>query len=190
MINKIFFDIDETLIHTMTRSPDQKHVRFTLEDDPSTYYTIIRPCSHSLIEFARDMVGKENVFILTTSTEDYANKVNELAGWGFDPVNIFPRELIQKYSYKTSMMYGGSDSATLAHPFANRKNVLIDNLPPRYNSAKMDLIGITDENYLKINDYFGVDFPSDAFEKDVKNFLIQKHENSPDSTTPTIVSVG
>lgn len=183
MIARIFFDIDETLIHTSTHDPKQNHVKFNLEDDPCTYHTIIRPCSHALIEFARELVGKENVFILTTSTEDYANKVNELAGWGFDPANIFPREMIQKHSYKTSMMYGGGGSATLAHTYANRNNVLIDNLPPRYNDAKMDLIGITDENYLKIRDYYGVDFPEDDFEETVKNFLKEKHESNTNSHT-------
>ena len=32
-----------------------------------------------------------------------------------------------------------------------------------------------DTNYLKIRDYYGVNFPDDTFEEDVKEFLTSKH---------------
>ena len=76
MINTIHFDIDHTLIFTDLSNPEQEHIRFTLEDDENTYYTIIRPCAQRLIDYARELVGKDNVYILTTSTTAYANTIN------------------------------------------------------------------------------------------------------------------
>lgn len=173
MIDRIFWDIDETLIHTEVRpfGPGYNDVPFELED--STYYTKIRPCSLSLIQFSVNLVGKDNVYILTTATRDYAREINRIAGWGFENDHIFSREDLHANRY--SVGYGGS--ATMAHKeVSSPKNVLIDNLPPRENAAKMSFIGIGYERYLKIVDYYGVDFPDCTFEEDVKEFLL-KHQN-------------
>jgi len=177
MINKIFWDIDETLIHTLLDDPKQNHVQFSLGDS-FTYHTIIRPCSHELIRFSRELVGKENVHILTTATRDYAQKVNELAGWGFDPKDIFAREDQEAARVWVATAYGGSYGATTPHEYADPNNVLIDNLPPRQNQGKVQFIGIDDNyetNYLKIQDYYGVNFPEDTFEEDVREFLTKKY---------------
>jgi hypothetical protein len=173
MITRIFWDIDETLIHTSVAPFEEgvKYKHFVLPDDPINYYTIIRPCSKSLIEFSRELVGKENVYILTTSTHDYANEINRLAGWEFDTNNILTREVINEYRYATA--YGASTS--LPHKLADKNNVLIDNLPPRYNENKMILIGINSDRYLQIRDYYGVDYSDETFEKDCKEFLKSKH---------------
>lgn len=179
MINKIFWDIDETLIHTLLDDPKQAHVKFSL-DDGNSYYTIIRPCSHELIRFSRELVGKENVHILTTATRDYAEKVNELAGWEFDPSDIFAREDQEANRVWVSTAYGGRYGSIIPHEYANPNNVLIDNLPRRQNEGKIEFIGIgktQETNYLKIDDYYGVDFPDDSFEKDVKEFLIERKAN-------------
>lgn len=170
MINKIFWDIDETLIHTELYKPNQSHVVLSLSD--RNYYTIIRPCSKRLVEFSRNLVGGENVFILTTATRDYAHEVNRLAGWEFPHNQILAREDINNYRYK--LAYGGE--GVLPFSVANRDNVLIDNLSPRSNPTKMDLIGITEDRYLKIEDYYGVDFPNDPFEDQVMKFLNEKHK--------------
>lgn len=179
MINKIFWDIDETLIHTLLDDPKQDHVAFSLGDS-YTYYTIIRPCSHELIRFSRELVGEENVHILTTATRDYAEKVNELAGWGFDPNDIFAREDQEASMVWVSTAYGGRYGSIIPHEYANPNNVLIDNLPRRQNEGKIQFIGIQktqDTNYLKIDDYYGVNFPEDPFEEDVKEFLIERTAN-------------
>lgn len=180
MINKIFWDIDETLIHTSIYDPKQEHVQFSLVGDGHVYHTIIRPCSHDLIKFSRELVGKENVHILTTATRDYAEKVNELAGWGFDPKDIFAREDQDAARLFISTAYGGGYYETIPHKYANPNNVLIDNLPRRQNEGKIDFIGIgetQETNYLKIYDYYGVNFPDDFFEEDVKNFLTERNTN-------------
>lgn len=179
MINKIFWDIDETLIHTLMSDPKQEHVQLVFDDH--TYYTIIRPVSHELIQFSRNLVGKENVHILTTATRDYAEQVNALAGWGFDNADIFTREDQAAARVWVATAYGGGYGATTPHEYANPNNVLIDNLPPRENQGKIQFIGISDTyktNYLKIDDYYGVDFPDNSFEEDVKTFLTNLSEQS------------
>jgi len=180
MINKIFWDIDETLIYTSLHPPEQEHIFFSIDED--IYYTIVRPCAKRLIEFSRELVGEENVFILTTSTREYATNVNRLALFGFKDVQIWPREDIQKHYYPTA--YGGQ--GVIPHAFADPENILIDNLPPRYNDAKIGMIGIGQtyhERYFQCRDYYGIDFPNDPFENDVKKFLTNLHEYE---TTKTI----
>ena len=158
MIKRIFFDIDETLIHTSIRPFEEgvKYEHFVLPDDSTNYYTIIRPCAKALIDFSRDLIGADNVYILTTSTKDYANRINELAGWGFETDHIIAREDIASHSFPNA--YSGM--ATCAHAIAHKDNVLIDNLPSRYNESKTSLIGIgttVETNYKQIRDYYGVD---------------------------------
>jgi hypothetical protein len=171
MINKIYWDIDETLIHTMMRPPEQKHISFSLED--GMYYTIIRPCSKELIEFSREMVGAENVHILTSATYDYAMEINRQADWGFKAEDIFAREDMNKHTLSRPTIYSSSMYEVNPHIYAHKNNVLIDNLPPRQNDIKTSFIGINPvTNYLKIHDYYGVNnLGEDDFVKQVKEFL-------------------
>jgi hypothetical protein len=169
MIKYLFHDIDETHIHSSTIEPNQDHISF--EIDGTTYYTIVRPCAKRLIEFSRELVGPENVFILTTSIREYAQKVNELALFGFRNDQILAREDINAHHYETA--YGGS--VTVAHKLADPNNVLIDNLPPQCNESKSSLIGIDGARYFHCRDYYGVNFPNDPFEEDVKEFLTSLH---------------
>ena len=179
MINRIYWDIDETLIHTTMRPPNQEHIVLALNDG-GMYYTILRPCAKRLIEFSRELVGAARVHILTTATRDYAQEVNRLAGWGFKNDDIFAREDQASHSRKFSTAYGGYHSEVDPHIYAHKDNVLIDNLPRRENQTKVNFIGIgetEDTNYLKIQDYYGVDFHDDTFEEDVKNFLTERQIN-------------
>lgn len=177
MIRRIFWDIDETLIHTEMHSFGEGYDEraFNLPDDGFTYYTIIRPCSKNLIEFSRNLVGFDNVYILTTATRDYAREINRLAGWEFPHEQIFSREDLHEHRYSTA--YGGSATAanrTVADP----NNVLIDNLPCRENWNKCSFIGINDRNrYLHISDYYGVNYPDDSFPQDVQKFLTRLHND-------------
>lgn len=177
MINRIYFDIDETLIHTTMRDPNQEHIVLALDD--ALYYTIVRPCAKTLIDFARDLVGKDRVHILTTATRDYAQEVNRLAGWGFNNEDIFSREDIYKHSRSFPTAYGGYHNECDPHIYAHKDNVIIDNLPRRENEKKIAFIGINsthETNYLKIDDYYGVEFLNSTFEQDVKNFLLERNK--------------
>lgn len=176
MIKYLFLDIDETLIHSILLKEEGFHtIEFELSDGIK-YYTKIRPCAKDLIEYSNNLVGKDNVYILTTSTRDYANTINKLAGWGLESDHIITREDISNHQYP--MAYSGT--ATYPHKLADKNNVLVDNLPPRYNWSKIALIGIEDSypsRYLQIYDYYGVDYPDDSFENDVKEFLQKCYEN-------------
>ena len=176
MINRIYWDIDETLIHTTMRPPNQEHIVLALNDG-GMYYTILRPCAKRLIEFSRELVGAARVHILTTATRDYAQEVNRLAGWGFKNDDIFAREDQASHSRNFPTAYGGYHSEIDPHIYTHKDNVLIDNLPRRENQVKIDFIGIgktENTNYLKIDDYYGVEFSDSTFEQDVKNFLINR----------------
>ena len=183
MINRIFIDLDETLLHTQYHDPGQDHLKFTLPDDNHTinYFTMIRPCAKTLIEFARDLVGFNNVHILTAATRGYAEKINDLAGWGFRNEDIFAREDTESHKRYVRLAYGAQLEID-PHIYANPNNVLIDNLTPDHNRVKIEYIGIwktQSKNYLHVNDYYGVNFTNDDkdFEDLVKNFLMERYDN-------------
>lgn len=175
MIKRIFFDLDETLIYTTfggvapNFAPHENHVSLQFDDDPDKiYFSIIRPNATKIIKIARDLVGAENVFVLTAATREYAHQINDKAEFGFKRDHIFTKEDLD--SHRTVTCYGASA------PLANEKissefNVLIDNLPPRYNEGKMAFIGINVSRYIHVRDYFGVNFPDDPFVEDVTNKL-------------------
>jgi hypothetical protein len=180
MINKLFWDIDETLIHTLfNEKTTQPHISFKLPNDTATYNTIVRDCAQSVIDFSREIVGAENVYILTAATHDYAWTINNRTGWGFGEHQIIARDEIARH--KTSTAYGGS--CVLAGMFAHRDNILIDNLPWRYNTDKMSLIGIRQDRYVKIEDYYGVDFEGCNFEEYVKEAIVSAHKEKAFSET-------
>lgn len=177
MINRIYFDADETLIHTTMRDPNQEHIVLALDD--AMYYTIVRPCAKTLIDFSRELVGADRVHILTTATRDYAREVNRLAGWGFKNEDIFSREDQANHTRRFSLAYGGTHEEYDPHIYAHKNNVIIDNLPPRQNSNKIEFIGISktyQDNYLRINDYYGVEYADSNFEQEVKDFLIERNK--------------
>lgn len=177
MIARIFFDLDETLIHTSVLEPNQEHVSFNIDGDWNTYYTIIRPASYGVIEFARNLVGKENVFVLTIATRAYAQEVNRLANWNFPHDQIFAREDLEAHEWPTAY---GSYAKMPNNKISSSDNVIIDNQMPRFNEGKICFIGISKTwatNYLQVRDYFGVNFPDDPFQEDVEEFLLDRYED-------------
>jgi hypothetical protein len=148
----------------------EKYVEFILGEDMHTYRTLIRPCAKALFEYYNSVVGKENVYILTTATRDYAETLNRLGEFGLDNDHIYTREDIQQYSI--SHGYGGE--GTLPMPIADKDNVLIDNLPPRYNYNKMDMMGIVTKNYHQTPEYYGSNFHEQDFLDDIKEFIKQR----------------
>jgi hypothetical protein len=77
---------------------------------------------------------------------------------------------MEKHTYRTGM-YGVINSNTVAHQLADKNNVLIDNLPWKYNTNKMDFMKISVSNYYQTPDYYGVNFPADTFFEDIQKFL-------------------
>jgi len=174
---KIFFDVDETLVHSRT-SPSKRYapsIRFRLASTEE-FYTCVRPVSNELIEYSRSLVGKENVHILTAASFDYAKKISSMAAWGFSDEDIFSRETMHKYSIEIPSLYG-SNRVISPHPFANKNNVLIDNLIPTWNEEKTSFMLINPKtNYLKVEDYLGDNTDEDIFRDTVKHFLAQKRK--------------
>ena len=168
MIKRIFQDLDECILHTVVNTiPSNEFVEFTLSEDIYTYRTMIRPCAKELFSYYNDTVGKENVYILTTSTLDYAKELNRLGEFGLDADHIYTREDIQQYSI--SFGYGGE--GTVAMPIADKDNVLIDNLSPRHNYNKMDMMGIVTKNYYQTPEYYGNNLNDEDFFENIKKFL-------------------
>jgi FMN phosphatase YigB (HAD superfamily) len=173
MIHKIFFDLDETLLHTeVNNDPGQECFVHKFDGSDKTYYTIFRPSALSLLAFARELVGNENVYALTTGTRDYAERLNEVGKFGWSNEQIIAREDIDAHQW-----YGayGQVNCNQHKTLANSRNVLIDNLPSRENEKKMSLIGIGIPRYIKVDFYWGVNFPDDPFEEDVKEALTRLH---------------
>lgn len=174
MIKHLFFDLDQSIISTTFSPPEQTHLEFVLQYDGNPYYTIVRPCAKSLIEFSRNLIGEENVFILTAALKEYACQINKLAELGFKEENILAREDLEVHAFPTA--YGGK--SIVASKYAHVDNVLIDDLEPKYND-KVLFLGMwrsCEANYFKVQPYYGVNFPNDKFEEEVKSFLAARHE--------------
>ena len=170
MIKRIFQDLDECILHTRVNDmPDagDEYVEFNLGEDTHTYRTVVRPCAKSLFEYYNSVVGKENVYILTAATRDYAKELNRICEFGLDDDHIYARE--DTDAQRTRMGWGGSSHDRFS--IADKKNVLIDNLHWRYNANKTNLIGIKENRYHQTRDYYGINLPDDYFFEDIKTFI-------------------
>jgi hypothetical protein len=170
MIKRIFQDLDECILHTYVNSnpyDGQKYVEFYLTEDMHIYRTLIRPCAKELFEYYNSIVGKDNVYILTSATYEYACTLNKLGEFGLSEDHILAREHIQKQTISTA--YGGED--TLPVSIADKNNILIDNLPHYYNKSKMGVIGITRDNYHQTIEYYGSNHEEQIFLEDIKEFI-------------------
>ena len=170
MIKRIFQDLDECILYTLVNkvpTENEKYVEFILGKETAIYRTVIRPCAKELFEYYNSIVGKENVYILTTATRDYAEELNRLGKFGLDTDHIYTREDIQQYS----ISYGYGGEGTLPMPIADKDNVLIDNLPPLWNSDKMGMMGISTKNYYQAPEYYGNNSFDRVFFENVKQFI-------------------
>lgn len=172
MLNKIFIDLDETLICGSPQLREKKDCDFTIVLEYGGIYDIkVRPSAYDVINLANSYVGSKNVYLLTIATREYATEISTSACFCFPPENIISREDINKARFNT--IYGGSHYGTNAN-IAHSDNVLIDNLPARENEQKMIYIGIKPDRYLNITPYYGTNFKDDDFYSSVDDFLLQK----------------
>lgn len=169
MINCVFWDLDETLIHSMEESNNGNY-DFSIHLDSGswssteTYYVKVRKDSKDVIDYSRKLVGHKNVFILTAATYDYALDICTKADFGFNIEQIISREQIKFFVRPQQSKY------------RNKNNVLIDNLPVYHNRDKLRVIGIGNDRYLHIEDYYGVDSSDDTFKQDCIEFLDSVHK--------------
>ena len=169
MIKRIFQDLDECILHTLVNSipnEGEKYVEFVLGEDLHVFRSTVRPCAKSLFEYYNSIVGKENVYILTSASRDYAKCLNSLCEFGLDDDHIYAKEDVDKH-----LLVYGPDAV---FDIADQDNVLIDNLHWRYNAIKTNLIGIKDDRYYQTKDYYGIDESNGCFFDDIKSFIEKK----------------
>lgn len=170
MIAKVFWDLDEVLMHSITHCPNQVHEKFKFPNENYTTHFMFRP-NMAALEFSRSIVGHANNFILTTSTLEYATKANEIGKLLFPVTNIIAREHLEEYLSKSSSQ----------SKFSSEFNVLIDDKPPREQFAKIGFLGLNTKyhsQYLQVHPYFGVNFPNDPFDDKVISFLKNIHNDA------------
>src|SRR6516164_9282866 len=123
-MRKIYVDLDETLIHARVAGsrPPGKRRRFAFGLE--VYDVALRPCARYLLGCLRE-IGC--VSLLKTSRRDYAEKINEAFGLGFE--ELYCREDI-----------------FIFRPFADLKteavapqSVLIDDLSPTETLARLKM---------------------------------------------------
>jgi hypothetical protein len=154
MDKKLFLDYDECMAHSFYANNEAhanelidtygEHFRgekFKIRHD-GWYVTFKRNWTDKLLLFSRQLLGNDNVFILTTSTGDYIRNCNIVLELGFDPnTNIFSRD--EMFIQNT-------------HPkFKNTFNVLVDNM--NYNDhlhgmvSKIEFLNrLPEEQYIKV----------------------------------------
>lgn len=170
MISRCFIDLDNTLIceHPYFYKENSFDFAFGLDDE--IFYIKINNSSYPVLNFARNLVGEENVWMLTTATRDYAIQINKSARFGFPESQIVARDELRKVVDSVRF------DPDFKNPYKDKNNVLIDNLSPRHNEDKMIFLGIDIDNYLKIDEYNGV--ASEFFEEEVIEFLIEKYNET------------
>lgn len=106
MKRKVYVDLDECLINSQYKdrrtiiNEEFEYWVWSLGDfDNVNYYgsveeiiTYLRPYAMDFLTELRNIFGAENVFMLTTSTENYALQINQHFGMGFTPLQIYTRE--------------------------------------------------------------------------------------------------
>lgn len=136
-LTSIFFDLDETLIHSvLAEGSAGKCPAGATVFGP--YHSWLRPCALDLLKAARSMWVA--VFLCTTSERRYASGLSKLFGLGFAEKDILGYEHLT--SGQTRLAPGG---------------VLIDDLEPEHEIAqfKQQVLGIGAERYCQLPAFRG-----------------------------------
>lgn len=160
MKKKIFLDLDETLIHAMyagrvdsmrdaepiTIRPGmgvfQTSIVCGFHGEFELYRAYLRPGAGEFILALQKEYGKENVFILTRATTDYAKKFSRAFDFGIEDENIFARESIPHRM----------------EPQEGFHAVLVDNLPSRECEDKTSFLNrskFSKVSTIEVRDFYG-----------------------------------
>jgi len=151
---KIHLDYDETLVHSFIAYGEDDVERllttwgntgraFKLTD--GWYVTFPNPHAKDIIDLCREKVGDENLFILSTGTQEYLQASIKAIGLGFDPKRVYGREDID---YFNNEHCSGS------------RNILVDNENYDYHkyynrhSTKVTFLDLKEEDYIEVDDFF------------------------------------
>lgn len=148
---KIFFDLDECVLHSTWSKQDLEESIGGIDDfvfnlgtdkHPELYRTCIRPGAREAIAYARAQVGTENVYVLTASTKPYSNTINAEGQLGFKVEQIYHRQDISDAYSKVK------DSPEF------RPCILIDNLHYNSNMTKAYFLRIDSCDYHQVREFF------------------------------------
>lgn len=159
----IFLDFDETLGHTTVEYSWENAVKtvaiestdenveidcFKLEGDSVCYVTQLRPGVREFLKYCRDKVGRDNVYILTSSTKDYITEINQRFDLGFENCQLISREEI----------YTPNDDLSSKQFEHEGRYVLVDNMSyhdHRGTYSKIGFLrGLFYGNFVKVEDYY------------------------------------
>lgn len=116
---KIFFDLDDTLIHSIHGGNNRNRIYRRFVGDGS-YGSIVRPTAYELLSFARFI--DPSPAMITTATRDWADEWNETFDFGF--TEIYSRE---DFMNTVSADYGRSYSIWNGKCLNINDFVIIDN---------------------------------------------------------------
>lgn len=165
MIKRIFQDLNECVVFNNLSNHVQDSVKLQLNSKMN--HICIRPCASKLFEMYCSIVGKHNVFILTSSDFKYAKAVKDLANFKISDDQIVSRQDILKHHSKYC-------DPVPKHKFGHKNNVLIDNNKYSNTSPKIAMMGIVENNYLKTPEYSGKNANDEVFYKAIVNFIISR----------------
>lgn len=168
MINRIYWDLDETLISAYYFGGGEEFpydVGISVEGD--IYHIKINPFAWKVLNFSRNLVGPENVWLLTQGVRDYAHSAIRVCDLKFPTEQVLAREDIKHLAPRVMF------DPEFENPYKHKHNVLIDNLPPRYNEDKMAILGIDQDRYHRVDDFYGI--VNEYFEENVISFLKEKY---------------
>ena len=143
-LSAIFFDLDQTLIHTRSRhEPADGDMATATAFGP--YAAWLRPTAHQLLATARAI--KCPVFLCTMAERRYAHGLSQLFNLGFDIPDIL-----------------GIEHLRLGHDGVSPNSILIDDLPPTHEfpTFKRKVLGITPEQQFQIPPFRGKIEPDEA----------------------------
>lgn len=162
--NKLFLDLDECMVHTLY-ADDECHAnqlidtysehwvgeKFELAYAGSAwdfnisriwYVTFLRNTTRELLTFSRQVFGNDNVYMLSTGTLDYIQRVNKVLNLGFNPdTHVYGREDIERYE--------------ICEKFKNNYNVLVDDRSYEFHIGTRGKIAFL--NYIKPEQYVRVE---------------------------------
>lgn len=149
METKIWLDLDDTLIKSfyiendifyddLKNSKQTKHHR---NECHTGYLTFLRPIGDEIIKYSKELVGSENVYILTAASRNYALDI--------------VREMVINISFSNIMTRDELDEFRVDRVKQEGTNILIDDLPYYDNYHKLNYLDIPKnlERYIQIAPY-------------------------------------
>lgn len=181
-IPALFIDVDNCMVESLCPSSEEECERN--EYLYGEYYTagkfnmngfwynvFLRDNIRELLAFSRQLLGNDNVYILSTGVYDYVTWINHVLELGFDPnTNIFGRESIQGH---------------FKYPkFECTHNVLIDNedwwfhSQGNFNKVKF-LNNLPIDNLITVPPFYvnNIDGMDKEYVEELKNEIIEKFFN-------------